>query len=101
MLPSSTIAHTQSRRASSAAPLNTLLAGYTENVLLHSVQVSSPERALRGPLAAQESSMYLNPAQLAKGEKVQRIVDFKDKIVSNTECSTITCHLLQDKKAHA
>ena len=42
------------------------------------------------PLAAQESAMFLKPAQLAKGEKVLRIVDFIDKIVSNTEDRTIS-----------
>jgi len=50
----------------------------------------NPDGPLTGPLAAQESAMFLKPAQLAKGEKVLRIVDFIDKIVSNTEDRTIS-----------
>lgn len=34
--------------------------------------------------------MFLKLAQLAKGEKVLRIIDFVDKIVTNTEDKTIT-----------
>ena len=34
--------------------------------------------------------MFLKPAQLAKGERVLRIVDFVDKIVTNTEDRTIS-----------
>ena len=45
--------------------------------------VSNPDGPLAGPLAAQESAMYLKPAHLANGEKVLRIVDFIDKIISD------------------
>ena len=34
--------------------------------------------------------MFLKPAQLAKGEKVLRIIDYVDKIVTSTEDRTIT-----------
>ena len=34
--------------------------------------------------------MFLKPAQLAKGERVLRIVDFVDKIVMNTKDRTIS-----------
>ena len=50
----------------------------------------NPDGPLTGPLAAQKSAMFLKPAQLAKGEKVLRIVDFIDKSVSNTEDRTIS-----------
>ena len=34
--------------------------------------------------------MFLKPAQLAKGERVLRIVDFVDKIVTNSEHKAIS-----------
>lgn len=45
-----------------------------------------PNGPLSGPLATQESAMFLKPTQLAKGEKVVRIIDFVDKIVTSTHC---------------
>ena len=83
-------------------PLDALIAGYKTKQNGHrqedqhghlpnlAADVSNPDGPLAGPLAAQESAMYLKPAQLAKGEKVLRIVDFIDKIVSNTEDRTIS-----------
>ena len=50
----------------------------------------NPDGPLSGPLAVQESSMFLKPAQLAKGERVLRIVDFVDKIVTNSEDKAIS-----------
>ena len=50
----------------------------------------NPDGPLTGPLAAQESVMFLKPAQLAKSEKVLRIIDFIHKMVSNTENRTIS-----------
>ena len=52
--------------------------------------VKNPDGPLAEPLAAQESAMFLKPAQLAKGEKILRIVDFIDKIVSNSEDRTLS-----------
>ena len=57
--------------------------GGTENV-------NNPDGPLSGPLAAQESAVYLKPAQMAKGERILRIIDFVDKIVTNTEDRTIS-----------
>ena len=52
--------------------------------------VLNPDGPLSGPLASQEFSMFLKPAQLAKGERGLWIVDFVDKIVTNTEDRTIS-----------
>ena len=83
-------------------PLDFLLAGYAGNrssdqqsqqipaQQMHLTGVLNPDGPLSGPLASQESSMFLKPAQLAKGERVLRIVDFVDKIVTNTEDRTIS-----------
>ena len=54
--------------------------GFTEASLQN---VKNPDGPLAEPMAAQESVMFLKPAQHAEGEKVLRIVDFIDKIVSN------------------
>ena len=67
-------------------PLDALLAGYSRT----QPKVNNPDRPLTGPLAEKECSMYLKLAQLAKGEKVLRIVDFIDKIVSTTDDKTIS-----------
>ena len=56
---------------------------------MHLTDVLNPDVPLSRALASQESSMFLKPAQLAKGERVLRIVDFVDKIVTNTEDRTI------------
>ena len=83
-------------------PLDAMIVGYKTKQNGHrqedqhghlpnlAADVSNPDGPLAGPLAAQESAMYLKLAQLAKGEKVLRIVDFIDKIVSNTEDRTIS-----------
>ena len=83
-------------------PLDFLLAGFAGNrssdqqsqqipeQQMHLTGVLNPDGPLSGPLARQESSMFLKPAQLAKGERVLRIVDFVDKIVTNTEDRTIS-----------
>ena len=86
-------------------PLDFLLAGYARNPSsdqqsLQSQQIPAqqmnlnnvlnPDGPLSGPLASQEFSMFLKPAQLAKGERVLWIVDFVDKIVTNTEDRTIS-----------
>ena len=86
-------------------PLDFLLAGYVGNPSsdqqsLQSQQIPAqqmnlnnvinPDGPLSGPLASQEFSMFLKPAQLAKGERVLRIVDFVDKVVTNTEDRTIS-----------
>ena len=49
----------------------------------------NPDGPLSGPLASQESAMFMKPAQLAKDKKVLRIIDFVDKIVTSTEDKTI------------
>ena len=83
-------------------PLDFLLAGFAGNrssdqqsqqipeQQMHLTGVLNPDGPLSGPLARQESSMFLKPAQPAKGERVLRIVDFVDKIVTNTEDRTIS-----------
>ena len=85
-------------------PLDVLLADYSGNSLHQQQQINintglsmdsklpsrNPDGPLSGPLAAQESAMFLKPAQLAKGEKVLRIIDYVDKIVTSTEDRTIT-----------
>jgi len=50
--------------------------------------LQNPDAPVTGLLAAQESSVFLK--QLAKGEKVLRIVDFVNKTVTHTEDKTIS-----------
>lgn len=83
-----------------AGSLDLLLAGYAGNSPnIQQQQINSnsasiftgnPDGPLSGPLASQESAMFLKPAQLAKGERVLRIIDYVDKIVTSTEDKTIT-----------
>ena len=82
-----------------AGSLDFLLAGYSGNLPnnqhIQQQQINSNSALMStdnpdGPLASQESAMFMKPAQLAKDEKVLRIIDFVDKIVTSTEDKTIT-----------
>ncbi|KAJ7375126.1 hypothetical protein OS493_001864 [Desmophyllum pertusum] len=66
-------------------PLDLLLAGYSGNQQINtqsnsSLQIKNPDGPLAGPLAAQESSMFLKLAQLAKVDlQVRNLRPFKGK----------------------
>lgn len=75
-------------RTSLVTPLDSLLAGYNPGAVPQ-VQVNNPDGSLTLPQVAQESRMFLKPAQLAKGKRILRIVDF-DEIVSTVEDRTLS-----------
>ena len=50
----------------------------------------APDGPLLPPEAVQESLMFLKPAQVNKGERVLRIIDFIEKLVPNSEEHTIS-----------
>lgn len=51
---------------------------------------ATPDGPLNPPQALQESLMFLKPTQLPKGERVLRIPDFVDKLVSHADERTIS-----------
>ncbi|KAL9981545.1 hypothetical protein ACROYT_G010257 [Oculina patagonica] len=77
------------RGTSHVTPLDGLLADYLPGAAPQ-WHVNNPDGSLAPPHAAQESRMFLKPAQLAKGEQILRIIDFIDKIVSNAEDRTLS-----------
>jgi len=73
-------------KALKRTPLDALLAGYSGNLDLHDLHsnggtenVNNSDGPLSGPLAAQESAMYLKPAEMAKGERILRIIEEEEE----------------------
>jgi len=87
-------------QAAAKTPLDDLLAGAKVSLHQNTGQragkntatpsfLMGPGLAPDGPLlplqAVQETLMFLKPAQINKGERVLRIIDFTDKLVPNSD----------------